>query len=141
MYMYANDLLCLEFSRPNREYQTPQLAEVRLEALELALRSHPDIAFAQYIVRGPWEGFHIGFNCQAPLRSAWSNLLSAREHPDIIADYREEELSKGRMLGPFKGTSNLQINWFGVIPKGQDMGKADHGSLVPSKQVCERWHQ
>ena len=130
LYMYTSDLLCLEFSRPNTDYQTPQLAEVRTplqsEAWESALSCHPDRAFARYIVRGLREGFHIGFNRQAPLKSASSNLPSAREHPDIITDYLEEELRQGRMLGPFKDTSNLpplQINRFGVIPKGHDTGK------------------
>ena len=53
-------------------------------------------------------------------------MCSAHQHPDIISGYLKKEKALGRLLGPFTDTSNrteLQINCFGVIPKGHDSGK------------------
>ena len=53
-------------------------------------------------------------------------MHSAREHPEVIDKYLQEELVRGRMLGPFSSSDNLpplHINRFGVIPKGHNTGK------------------
>ena len=44
----------------------------------------------------------------------------------MVGDYLRKELSLGRMLGPFPDSSTLpplQVNRFGVIPKGHNTGK------------------
>ena len=90
------------------------------------LANHPDQAFARYICDGIEHGFRIGFQRDSPLRSATINMESARQHPDIISEYLQKELSLGRMLGPFSSTKllpPLQVNRFGVIPKGHNSGK------------------
>ena len=49
-------------------------------------------------------------------------MRSAQLHPGVISEYLSKELARGRMLGPFSpsfSTPELQINRFGVIPKGQ----------------------
>ena len=94
---------------------------------ERALAPHPDRAFAQYITEGLRQGFRVGFRHSAPLRSATSNMESARQHRGIIGEYLGKELSLGRMLGPFpkgaQGLPQLHINRFGIIPKGHNTGK------------------
>ena len=81
---------------------------------------------SRYISQGLCQGFRIGFNHRAPLKSAASNMGSAHQHPTVIREYIDKELSLGCMLGPFRDASALPpiyINWFGVIPKGQNTGK------------------
>ena len=124
------DMLCLDFCRPPRPHTTQELYSVStplcLDAWAAALASHPDQAFARYICDGLRFGFRIGFRYGSPLKSASSNMLSATIHPEVVADYLQQELSRGRMLGPvysFQGLHPLHINRLGVIPKGHNTGK------------------
>ena len=76
-------------------------------------------------VNGLRNGFRISFNPSAPLRSAPNNMGSARLHAQVITDYLVKGIRLGRMLGPFKESgalNHLQINHFGVIPKGHQTG-------------------
>ena len=130
LYEYTADLLCMNFCRLLLPELTPQLSSVTtpLDTVEWAraLSSHLDRAFAHYICEGLKSGFRIGFKHGSPLRSAAVNMLSAREHPDIVANYLRKEVSMGRMLGPFHTTRELpplHTNRFGVIPKGHNTGK------------------
>ena len=86
---------------------------------------HPDRAYATYVVRGLREGFRIGFQWGAPLRSARANMPSTRLRPTVIADYIAKELGKGRMIGPLPPSWKplLHISRFGLIPKGHNTGK------------------
>ena len=96
------------------------------DAWAAALAAHPDQAFARYVCNGLRFGFRIGFHYDSPLKSAAANMLSATNHPKVVADYLQSELSRGRMLGPFhslQGLPPLHINRFGVIPKGHNTGK------------------
>lgn len=109
---------------------TPSLLGVTtplaIPAWEQALETHPDRAFAKYIINGLRQGFRIGFNRACPLHSAAANMTSARLHPAVISDYIAKECSLGRMLGPFPlsfSPPELQVNRFGVIPKGHQTGK------------------
>jgi len=45
------------------------------------LSAHPDIEYAQYLLRGIQEGFRIsiGFDHRSPLKLAGANMQSARE--------------------------------------------------------------
>ena len=123
LYKYMADMLCLEFCRPPRPHTTQELYLVStplcLDAWAAALVSHPDWAIARYICDGLRFGFRIGFQYGSPLKSASSNMLST------TADYIQQELSHGRMLGPihsFQGLPPLHINRLGVIPKGHNTG-------------------
>ena len=72
------------------------------------------------------HGFRVGFNYKKNCtRSAYNNLISAKDHPDIVGKYLTTECSKGRMLGPLPTCSmpNIQINRIGVIPKKSNPGK------------------
>ena len=130
LYQYTADLLCLDFSRPMQPHVCQDLYSISTplcwDALATALASHPDQAFAGYITDGLRFGFRIGFQYISPLRSATSNMFSARMHLQVVTDYLQAELSRGRMLGPFHSVRDLpplQINRFGVIPKGHNTGK------------------
>ena len=128
-YEYTSDLMCLDFCRPAHRITPTHLCEVttplRHAAWLQALAGHPDQAFARYITNGIVEGFQIGFQRTADLRSAAANMPSARQHPDVVTKYIQEELSRGRILGPFQVSElpPVHINRFGVIPKGHGTGK------------------
>lgn len=85
-----------------------------------ALHTHPDQRFRKYIVDGIQFGFRVGFRYNHTTRSTPSNMLSAREHPDVIREYLTKECSKGRVLGPLNPSFPLSVHTscFGVIPKG-----------------------
>ena len=130
MYPYTADLLCLDFYRSESTQLPEELSTVqtplRRETWARALQSHPDQAFVRYILCGLCHGFRIGFNRAHPLRSATANMDSAQQHPDVIGEYLAKEQSLGRLLGPFAQSVSmpeLQINRFGVIPKGHNPGK------------------
>jgi len=73
---------------------------LNVDAWEAALASHPDRAYINYIAQGLHEGFRIGFQWGAPLRSAKHNMPSTRLQPNVITDYTAKELSKGRIKVP-----------------------------------------
>ena len=131
LYEHTTDLLCLDSYRPVHPIQIPSvICEVNtpldIQEWSRALHTHPDRAFVRYIVAGLSNGFRIGCRRDVRLRSAKANMPSAINHPQVIDDYLQGEITKGRMLGPFPPTffaSELQINRFGVIPKGHNTGK------------------
>ena len=87
-----------------------------------ALRSHPNQRLVEFMLNGICNGFCIGLtNLPSSLKAARSNLEEAREHPDIVTDYLDTEISLYRVAGPFppKAVPQLHISHFGVIPKGQ----------------------
>ncbi len=76
------------------------------------------------MLNGISEGFRIGFDCtRSDLVSKGSNMVSAREHPEVVEKYLAEEKSMGRIgvLPPF--SSGYQTSLFGVIPKKSKPGK------------------
>ena len=86
------------------------------------LRSHPDQRLVEFMLNGICNGFRIGFTkLPSSLKAARSNSEGAREHPDIVTDYLDTEISLGRIAGPFppKAVPQVHISHFGVIPKGQ----------------------
>ena len=131
-YPYTADLMCLDFCRPSSpEFPQPLgivSSPLKVQSWEAILRPHPDKAFSQYLLRGIREGFRIGFNRNSPLKSASQNMQSARDHPEVIQQYIDNECSLGRMMGPFGAQeaaafTNYHVSRFGVIPKGHNTGK------------------
>ena len=87
------------------------------------LTHHPDRAFVRYILRGLTDGFRLG---DTPLRSATRNIPSASQHPEIIDEYLQTEVTLNRMLGPFppgRVPPHTHVNRMGLIPKGHNTGK------------------
>ena len=102
---------------------TPLIAEAW--AIELA--AHPDPRFRNFLVKGLQEGFRIGYDTnQIQLRSSRSNMASAREHPEVVQTYLQEELTQGRIgvVTPYPHIAKIcHISPFGVIPKKSKPGK------------------
>ena len=98
---------------------------LKVAAWEYHLRAHPDREFVQYLLEGLQHGFRIGFDYgKCKCRSAKCNMLSATQNPEVIQQYLTKECSLGRVLGPFdKGSMDIQVNRFGVIPKPHQPGK------------------
>ena len=88
---------------------------------------HPDRQFAHLILSGLEHGFPIGFDISSKLRPAKSNLISAREHPDVVSAYIQEELCRGHIghVGSLETANqlNIQLSPLGAIPKKGKPGK------------------
>jgi len=88
---------------------------------------HPDRQFAQLILSRLEDGFLIGFDTTSKLRPAKSNLISAREHPDVLLVYVQEELCCGHIghVGSLETASqlNIQLSPLRAIPKKGKPGK------------------
>ena len=114
------------YTHMNARTYTPSPRHCAYTPWAAALATHPDQAFVRYICNGLRSGFRIGFQYGSPLKSTSSNMRSATDHLEIVADYLQQELSRGRLLGRFHPSHDpppLHINKFGVIPKGQNTGK------------------
>ena len=125
------DLLCLQAAAPSASsYLRPELQVMHsplydhLDAWQAALGAHPDLQFASYILSGIRYGFLIGFSCRQQLVPAICNAPSATEHPEVVEQYLTEEISAGRIVGPFSQNviPDSQISRMGVIPKGHTPG-------------------
>ena len=88
-------------------------------AWDRRLQSHPDQRFRHYITQGIKRGFRLGFDYGRPLKSAANNMLSTRQHPQLIRDYLVEESVTGRVIGPLPRETlpDIHISRFGLIPK------------------------
>lgn len=88
------------------------------EAWERELSTHPDAAFAAYIVRGISEGFRIGFSRDHNCRSSLANMFIPQ--PNLVTEYLDREVALGRMFflsEESRQLRRLQINPIGLIPK------------------------
>ncbi len=129
MHPHTADLICLSCCRPPSRCTIPELrtvsTQLKVDAWEILLSDYPDKAYVHYIIRGLRDGFRIGFQWDSRLTSAVCNMHSTRLRPAAISGYIADELSKGRMLGPFPLTWRewVHVNRFGLIPKGHNTGK------------------
>ena len=91
---------------------------LHLRKWEELLQSYPDREFAQYIVAGLREGFRIGFNRDARLKSCTHNMLSATQFPQVIDNYLSQELALERIAVVLQDlVPTVHTSPFGVIPK------------------------
>ena len=91
-----------------------------------SLRRHPDQRFTAWLLRGLSEGFRIGYGGGSGKRTRVSrNLQSAREHPAVVDEYLNGEISAGRVVGPVPDaqTHLVRLSPFGVIPKSGQPGR------------------
>ena len=77
-------------------------------------------------MRGLQQGFHIGAARPLNLKSAETNMASAKQNPQVIEDYIQMETEAGNMFDPFppQSIAGLHINRFGAIPKKYQQGKS-----------------
>ena len=89
------------------------------------LRCHPDRQKVNFVVDGICHGFQLGFSPSQKLKSAKYNKPSAAQHPSVVDQYLANEVSLGRVAGPFSVPPypNLHVSSFGVIPKQGQPGK------------------
>ena len=93
-----------------------------MEAWEEMLQHHPDRGLVRVLLRGIQEGFRVGFrNNQVELKPCGKNLVSVKEHPEVVCGYLQEEVSSGRVIdvGDSKTAESLGVHCspFRVIPK------------------------
>ncbi len=96
------------------------------------LVDHPDKELVEWMVRGIRQGFRLGFQQdRRGLRQARQNLASVREHPEVVQEYLDNELEKGRVIAVGKTEEadalGVHCSPFGVIPK---KGKAGRWRLI-----------
>ena len=77
------------------------------------------------MLEGLRHGFYLGFSPSQKLKSAKKNKPSAAQHPSVVDQYLANEVSLGRVAGPFSAPPfpNLHVSSFGVIPKRGQPGK------------------
>ena len=105
----------------------PVLVVTPLQAEQFAweLQLHPNQPLVQFVLDGIPHGFKLGFFHSQPLKPAKRNNPSADQHASVIDEYLANEVSRGRVAGPFNSPPlpNLQVSSFGVIPKRGQPGK------------------
>ena len=93
---------------------------LRVDQWQLVLATHPDRDFVGYLLEGMQAGFRIGFNyTMHSCALTRGNMLSTLDHPEVVAEYLENELKEGRIteLTDMSGIMGIQLSPFGVIPK------------------------
>ena len=101
-YRYIGNMLRLEATATGQGQSNFRPATpLNLSAWRQALASHPDSTFVSYIPKGIAEGFHIGADRSAvQLIPIHSNMISIRQHPQLVDSQISEEREAGRLLGP-----------------------------------------
>ena len=96
-----------------------------MEEFSQELASHPDQLQVSYVLQGLQHGFRLGFQSAHKLKPAKRNKPSALLHAHIVDAYLANEVSLGRVAGPFASSPfpRLHISSFGVIPKKGQPGK------------------
>ena len=90
------------------------------------LSEHPNRPLVEFLLNGITEEFRLVYRQQPkPLQSAKRNLSCALQHPDTVKNYLAEEISAGRVAGPFSKllVPNAHVSQFGVIPKSHQPNK------------------
>ena len=94
---------------------------------ESYLSKHPNRQLVEFFLQGLTKGFHIGFDYASAitLKSAKSNMESARLHGKVVDEYLQTEMSLGRVAGPFlpDAIPDGHVSRFGVIPKNHQPNK------------------
>ena len=126
-YRYMEDLLALEATATGRG-PAPFVPATPLKpaAWHNYLVRHPDQGFAQYILTGFQQGFHIGVDrAHLQFQRATRNLRSVVQNHQIVEQHIREETEAGRLLGPLPPqlAALCHISPIGLIPKTNQPGK------------------
>lgn len=102
-----------------------QVSPLKSDQFASELRFHPNRERVSFVLEGLQFGFRLGFQEAQSLRCAKRNKPSAYQHPTVIDEYLANEVTLGRVAGPFRHppSTNLHISSFGVIPKKNQPGK------------------
>ena len=91
---------------------------IHVDALEDALRGHPDPSFVLKLCSDLRFGARLGYD--GPRKSKFSkNLKSAIDNPTIVSNNLAKEVALGHTAGPFTNPlfANLQVSPIGIVPK------------------------
>lgn len=91
---------------------------IHVDALDDALRGHPDPSFVLKLCSDLRFGARLGYD--GPRMSKFSkNLKSAIDNPTIVSNNLAKEVALGRTAGPFTNPpfANLQVSPIGIVPK------------------------
>ena len=101
------------------------VSPLKPEVFAAKLSQHPDQHRVAFVLDGLRNGFRLGFQQSKQLKSAKSNKASANQHSEVIDRYLANEVSLGRVAGPFSSPPfpHLHVSSFGVIPKKGQPGK------------------
>ena len=89
-----------------------------MSRLASELTRHPDQVFASRLINSLKFGARIGY--EGPKKSRTSpNLLSVREHPEVVTVNLDKEVRLGRIAGHFPSPplADFQCHPVGVVPK------------------------
>ena len=119
-YIWTKDLLSLAAADMSpvciAGAMSPLTSLRNLGNWEEQLGSHPDQAFANFVLGGIKEGFRIGFKKRVELRGATGNLPSASAHKQVVREYLERKLEAGRVRRVTETQGKILVSPFGVIP-------------------------
>ena len=126
-YQYSGQLKELDKSPVRNPSGLGEKARVirtplKLDVWQSELSGLADDWFAHYVCSGIEHGFRIGFHgMQAGLRSCDRNMVSTREHPEVVESYLTEERQQGRLVSVSSRREadklGMHCSPFGVIPK------------------------
>ncbi len=127
-YMYTSDLLKLEECKDsNHPIVWPTCpSPICCSNWVEFWASHPDRAFASYILSGLTTGFRVGFDrCSTPLRSAHRNHPSSVANASVVEDHISLEVEAGRLVGPLKKSLAHLVHTspIGLVPKSHETNK------------------
>ena len=77
------------------------VSPLKAQVFARELASHPDQSAVRFVLDGLRSGFRLGFDHSRKLKSAKKNKPSAYQHAEVIDRYLANEVSLGRVLGPF----------------------------------------
>ena len=91
---------------------------VNVSLLHTLLQTHPDKQFVNFLCQGLSFGFRVGYKGKRFPRQA-KNLPSAFQQPQAIEKNLLDEVTLGRVAGPFEVSPfpNFQIHPLGLVPK------------------------
>ena len=106
-------MLCVSFPAP-----LPPVSAVTplvVEQFAWELRFHPQRPQVDFVLDGIRHGFKLGFSPSQKLKSAKKNKPSATQHASVIDAYLANEVSLGRVAGPFNSPPLSQTSKLVVL--------------------------
>ena len=93
--------MLLRFSFPAPLPPVSAVTPLVAEQFAWELRFHPQQPQVDFVLDGIRHGFKLGFSPSQKLKSAKKNKPSATQHASVIDAYLANEVSLGRVAGPF----------------------------------------
>ena len=92
-----------------------EVTSLNVELFEAELSCHPDRAKVNFVLQCIKEGFRLGWDKLATLKSARRNKLSAYQHTGLIDVYLDNEVRLGRVVRKDCETVSFHVNNEAVV--------------------------